>query len=91
MPLHRIFHTPGTFSEEDKQEMAKRITDFYVKMAGLPAFYVYVMFVPLEPQDFYVGGKPNVGGKFVRLLVDHVSLHITTYLKIFCPNFLFSP
>jgi phenylpyruvate tautomerase PptA (4-oxalocrotonate tautomerase family) len=72
MPLHRIFHTPGTFSEKDKQELAKRITDLYMGF-GLPAFYVVITFIPLEPNDFYVGGKPNVGGKFVRIAVDHVS------------------
>jgi phenylpyruvate tautomerase PptA (4-oxalocrotonate tautomerase family) len=74
MPLHRIFHTPGTFSEKDKQELSQKITDLYMSVVGLPAFYVVVTFIPLEEQDFYVGGKPNVGGKFVRILVDHVSL-----------------
>jgi phenylpyruvate tautomerase PptA (4-oxalocrotonate tautomerase family) len=73
MPMHRIFSTPGTFSEKDKQELAARITGFYETL-GLPKFYVIVLFVPLEEQDFYVGGKQNAGGKFVRILVDHVSL-----------------
>jgi phenylpyruvate tautomerase PptA (4-oxalocrotonate tautomerase family) len=50
MPLHRLFYTPGTFTAEEKKELAKRITDAYVA-GGLPAFYVVVLFVPIQVGD----------------------------------------
>jgi phenylpyruvate tautomerase PptA (4-oxalocrotonate tautomerase family) len=73
MPMHHIFHTPGTFSEQDKQQLAQRITSFYETL-GLPPLYVTIQFIQVEEQNFYVGSKPDVGGKFVRILVDNVCL-----------------
>jgi hypothetical protein len=88
MPTHYIYHSPGAFSDEDMEEMAERITAIYVKF-GLPAFYANIMFIPLEQKKFYVGGKPNVGSKNVRIAIEHVSLHIQYFNFFFC-NFPFS-
>ncbi|KAI6228580.1 Tautomerase-3 domain-containing protein [Aphelenchoides fujianensis] len=71
MPLHRIFHSPETFSQADKDALAQRITELYVK-SGLPPFYVLVVFLPVEKTDFYVGGKQN-NENLVRIAVQHVA------------------
>ena len=37
MPLWTIHHTPGIFSDEEKHQLAARITDHYERI-GLPRF-----------------------------------------------------
>ena len=58
MPLHRIYHTPGQFTQEQKKGLATAITEFYTSSQGpqLPAFYVLVFFIPIEEENFYLGG-----------------------------------
>ena len=70
MPLHRIFHPPSAFSADDKQKLSERITAIYTNV-GLPAFYVVVLFIPIESDSFFVGGKPT--NNFVRLVVQHLA------------------
>uniref|UniRef100_A0A914CIW7 Tautomerase cis-CaaD-like domain-containing protein n=1 Tax=Acrobeloides nanus TaxID=290746 RepID=A0A914CIW7_9BILA len=70
MPLHRIFYSPGTFSEQDKEALAAHITKLYTSV-GLPAFYVVVLFLPVEEQNYFVGGKKT--NKFVRIIVQHIA------------------
>ncbi|BBZ25233.1 tautomerase family protein [Mycolicibacter hiberniae] len=70
MPLWTIHHTPGLFSAEDKQTLAARITDQYVR-AGLPRFYVVTLFHETAPEDFYVGGEPTAAG--IRIVIDHIA------------------
>jgi len=57
MPLWTIHHTPGIFSDEEKHQLASRITDHYERI-GLPRFYVITIFNETRPEDFYVGGEP---------------------------------
>lgn len=70
MPLWTIHHTPGIFSVEEKRALASRITDHY-QQAGLPRFYVVVLFHETAPEDFYVGGEPTPAG--VRVVIDHIA------------------
>ena len=70
MPLHRIWYAPGAISEQDKEGLAAHITKLYTTL-GLPAFYVSVLFLPVEEQNYYVGGKKN--RKFVRIVVQHIA------------------
>ncbi|KAH7696573.1 hypothetical protein AAVH_36354 [Aphelenchoides avenae] len=72
MPLHRIYHANGAFTDDQKQDLATAITDVYVSR-GLPAFYVVVLFVPLEKDSFFIGGKGT--DKFVRITVQHLARH----------------
>ncbi|HEY8616413.1 tautomerase family protein [Phenylobacterium sp.] len=69
MPLWTIYHPPGAFSDVDKAELAEKITDVYG--AVMPRFYVGVVFQPLEPRNFYVGGKP--ADRFVRIVMEHIA------------------
>ncbi|KAF7337363.1 Tautomerase-3 domain-containing protein [Mycena sanguinolenta] len=68
MPLHRIFAPKGLYTPSDKAALAQAITAVY---ASLPAFYVVVLFVELESDDFFVGGKATK--RMVRISVEHLA------------------
>ena len=70
MPLWTIHHTPGFFTDEDKRNLASRITDHY-QQAGLPRFYVVVVFNEARSADLYVGGEPTPVG--LRVVIDHIA------------------
>ncbi|MUL75055.1 tautomerase family protein [Mycolicibacterium sp. CBMA 226] len=74
MPLWTIHHTPDFFTAEDKRELARSITDHYEK-AGLPRFYVVVIFNETRSGDLYVGGgQTDVG---LRVVIDHIARRAT--------------
>ena len=73
MPLHRIFHNPTAFTAAEKQALTERITALYTAV-GLPPFYVVVLFVPVEKDNFFVGGKTV--DNFVRIVVQHLARQI---------------
>ncbi|KAJ7915119.1 putative oxalocrotonate tautomerase [Mycena leptocephala] len=68
MPLHRIFVPTGLYTPADKAAMAQAITDVYT---AIPAFYVVVLFIDLEPSNFFVGGKTTEC--MVRISVEHLA------------------
>lgn len=68
MPLHRWFVPPTLYSREDKAAIAAAVTKVY---KGLPEFYVLVLFVPVEKDDFYVSGKAD--DRFVRIGIEHIA------------------
>ncbi len=68
MPLWKIYHPVGTFSADDKQAIAQRITSIY---RALPKFYVGVVFQEIGKDSFYIGGEP--ADDFVRIWVDHIA------------------
>lgn len=70
MPLWTIHHTPGIFTDDEKRQLASRITDHYEK-AGLPRFYVVTVFNETRPEDFYVGGEATPVG--VRVIIEHIA------------------
>ena len=70
MPLWTIYHTPNVFSDKEKSELAKSITEVYVAV-GLPRFYVVTVFKEIEPVDLYVGGEQ--ADTAVRVVVDHIA------------------
>jgi phenylpyruvate tautomerase PptA (4-oxalocrotonate tautomerase family) len=74
MPLWTIHHTPGIFSDEEKHQLAARITDHYERI-GLPRFYVMTIFNETRPEDFYVGGDRTPVG--ARILIDHIARRST--------------
>ncbi|CAM6116663.1 unnamed protein product [Calypogeia fissa] len=75
MPLHRIFHPPGIFSGEDKKAIAKRLTAIYTSV-GLPEFYVIVLFIAVDEDSFFVGGKPT--SKVVRIVSQHLARRLVS-------------
>ena len=70
MPLWSIYHTPGTFTADEKRELATRITDHYHQV-GLPRFYVVTAFHEVTPDNLFVGGEPTPVG--VRVVIDHIA------------------
>jgi len=69
MPLHRFYIPRNTYSKEDKAALGKAITDIY---DFLPTFYVVVLFIEVDKEDYFVGGKAV--DNFVRVVVHHVSV-----------------
>lgn len=72
MPLWTIHHSPGVFTDADKQQLAGQIADRY-EQVGLPRFYVVTIFTETAADDFYVGGeKASLG---VRVVIEHIARH----------------
>lgn len=69
MPLWKIYHPAEAFSGSDKAELAEKITAVYGRV--MPLFYVGIIFQPVDPDQFYVGGKP--AGRFVRIVMEHIA------------------
>jgi phenylpyruvate tautomerase PptA (4-oxalocrotonate tautomerase family) len=72
MPLWNIYHPVGAYSAQDRQEMARRITDIYI----IPRFYVGVLFHEQPKDSFFMGGEAR--DNFVRIRLDHFARHIST-------------
>jgi len=72
MPLWRIFSNPATFTPAQKAALVASISAHYTS-GGLPAFYVVLLFLDVEPESFFVSGKPQ--DKFVRIAIEHIAYH----------------
>lgn len=71
MPLWKIYHTPDAFiKQEEKDAVAQGATEFYTK-AGLPGFYVHVLFFPVQLNDNFTAGRNR--SKFVILEIGHIA------------------
>jgi len=70
MPLWVIAHTPTTFSNEEKKELAQAITTLYTKV-GIPAFYVNVQFFEMASTNMYIGGETPE--KFAGIAIHHIA------------------
>ncbi|KAJ7171235.1 putative oxalocrotonate tautomerase [Mycena filopes] len=68
MPLHRFFSPKGLYTREDT--IAAAVTDVYTKI-NIPAFYVVVLFIEVEPDNYFVGGKRT--GRFLRIGIEHIA------------------
>ena len=77
MPLHRFYVPPGLYTAEDKAKLSEAITAIYV---GIPRFYVVVIFIEVDKDNFYVGGKPT--DNFVRILIHHLARQFSKYVII---------
>jgi phenylpyruvate tautomerase PptA (4-oxalocrotonate tautomerase family) len=89
MPLWIIYHPPNTFTTPDsKQSLAAAITAIYsgTKSAGLPPFYVNVLFQPIEASSYYIGGVarpsphteannpgPDSSKPFIRVTIQNIA------------------
>ncbi|KAJ7674009.1 putative oxalocrotonate tautomerase [Mycena polygramma] len=72
MPLHRFFVPKGLYTATDKTALSQAITEIYTRL-GLPAFYVTVLFIELEPDNIFVGGKTK--DTMVRVGIEHIALN----------------
>jgi phenylpyruvate tautomerase PptA (4-oxalocrotonate tautomerase family) len=64
MPLWKVYHSAGAYTQEDKHAFSKRITDIYSQVP-LPKFYVDVVFEEVPQDSFYVGGEPALNFDFI--------------------------
>lgn len=72
MPLWRIFYHPSAFSAEQKKSLANDITKLYTSPpVELPAFYVNVLFIPLQEDEYYIGGETR--RNFVRIVIEQIA------------------
>ncbi|KAG7447680.1 uncharacterized protein BT62DRAFT_993322 [Guyanagaster necrorhizus] len=70
MPLHRFYIPVGFYSKEDKTAVVKAVQQCY---SHLPKFYVVVIFIEVDKENFYVGGEAT--DNFVRIVVHHMATH----------------
>jgi phenylpyruvate tautomerase PptA (4-oxalocrotonate tautomerase family) len=70
MPLWKVHHPVGAYSEDDKKEFAQAITGIYTQIP-IPAFYVVTIFEEVEGSNVYVGGERHE--RFVRIQVDQMA------------------
>jgi phenylpyruvate tautomerase PptA (4-oxalocrotonate tautomerase family) len=78
MPLHRFFTPKGMYSPEEKAAISAAVTAVY---ASLPKFYVVVLFIELEPENFFVGGKST--NRFLRIAAEHYARNFSEFVQIY--------
>jgi 4-oxalocrotonate tautomerase family enzyme len=71
MPFWKIYAPENTFTAEQKKSIAKDVTEGYSALAGMPKFFVVVVFQEVSAESFYVGGESV--DNFVRIVVDHIA------------------
>lgn len=72
MPLWRIFYHPSAFTSDQKAALAKAITNIYASPpARLPEFYVNVLFIPVQEDEYYIGGEARTN--FVRIVIEQIA------------------
>jgi phenylpyruvate tautomerase PptA (4-oxalocrotonate tautomerase family) len=76
MPCWEIFAPENTYTEKDKEQLSESITSIYADYAGLPEFYVVVIFHEKPANSIYVGGK--AASHFVRIRVNHIARQMDT-------------
>ena len=70
MPLWNVYCSQGVYSADDKRALAEAITDIYAS-AGMPRFYVGVVFHEMPTDSLFIGGTPR--DNFVRISIDHIA------------------
>lgn len=70
MPLWKVYHPAGAYTEQDKKEFSQRITEIY-SAVPIPRFYVVVIFEETEPGNVWVGGDRH--DRFVRFKIDQMA------------------
>ncbi|KAK0243311.1 putative oxalocrotonate tautomerase [Armillaria nabsnona] len=84
MPLHRFYIPVGFYSKEDKAAVVKAVQQCYHL---LPKFYVVVIFIEVDKENFYVGAEAT--DNFVHVVVDHMAAHYSSdeYKKEFMDKY----
>lgn len=70
MPLWRVTHPAGAYSDEDRKGFAENITAVYSAIP-IPKFYVVSIFNEAQRGDLYVGGELH--DSFVRIEIEHMA------------------
>jgi phenylpyruvate tautomerase PptA (4-oxalocrotonate tautomerase family) len=75
MPLWHIYTPVDAYSTEDKGALSAALMSLYVD-AGLPKFYVNVLFHEVAEENYFIGGQPR--NNFVRLVGEHIARQLPT-------------
>jgi len=67
MPYWKIYHGVDAFTTEEKDAIAKSVTNYYVSV-GLPDFYVNIFFIAVPTSNFYVAGQTESKKVSVEML-----------------------
>ena len=78
MPLWKIHHPVGAYTQKDKEAFAQAIGAPYAA-APIPDFYVVVLFEETPAANCYVGGKAH--DHFVRIQIDHLARTIPDQIE----------
>ncbi|KAK0491538.1 hypothetical protein IW261DRAFT_1413828 [Armillaria novae-zelandiae] len=65
MPLHRFYTPIGFYSKEDKAAVVKAVQQTYPLV---PKFYVVVIFIEVDKENFYVGAEATDNFKYEKAL-----------------------
>jgi phenylpyruvate tautomerase PptA (4-oxalocrotonate tautomerase family) len=76
MPLWQIYTPVGAYSIKDKKALSAALMSVYVDRAGLPNFYVNVLFHEVAEGNFFIGAEPR--NNFVRLVAVHIARQLPT-------------
>ncbi|RTE70648.1 hypothetical protein BHE90_014951 [Fusarium euwallaceae] len=75
MPKWVFQHTKGAFTHEDKEKLAKGMSNIYTTF-GLPTFFAHVQFISFDPDEFWTGGEPAHDS--VTISIYHAAANIRT-------------
>jgi phenylpyruvate tautomerase PptA (4-oxalocrotonate tautomerase family) len=67
MPTYVVTSTPGRLSAENKQTIAKDITDIHCSVTGAPKYFVQILFNGVPTENYFLAGK--------RLEEDNIYIH----------------
>jgi phenylpyruvate tautomerase PptA (4-oxalocrotonate tautomerase family) len=76
MTCWEIFAPEHAYSETDKEQLSEVITSIYVDYAGLPKFYVVVIFHENSTNSVFAGGP--AANNLVRIRIDHIARQMHT-------------
>jgi phenylpyruvate tautomerase PptA (4-oxalocrotonate tautomerase family) len=61
VPTYTCYSVKGHLSTENKRRAAGEITRIHNEITGAATFFAQVLFVELEAENYFVGGKPLKG------------------------------
>ncbi|OQE21856.1 hypothetical protein PENSTE_c011G06806 [Penicillium steckii] len=70
MPKLVFNHAAGIFTNEEKSQIAQKMTKIYTSV-GLPAFYCHTQFFELPPNSMYAGGETQTN--LTTLSIYHIA------------------
>lgn len=61
MPTYTVYYRHGSLGHGQKDDIARRVTEIHRELAKAAAYFAEVLFVSVEPVDWYVGGVRTDG------------------------------
>lgn len=61
MPTYTVYHRQGSLEQGQKDDIARRVTEIHRDLAKAASYFAEVLFVSVEPVDWYVGGVRTDG------------------------------